>query len=113
MTAIRSTPIRSAPIRSAMRRVWIPRVALAAAALALAGGVAAAQTSAPAPGAAPRTDLATKPGTLSDKLGATNGVIKPTGNVDPGMGKAAPSTGTTPVIRPGDVPPQTGKGGSP
>ena len=80
--------------------------AFAAAFLGLAAAPASAQTAAPAP----KTDLDAKPGTLSDKLSDTNGVIKPTGDVDPDMHKAAPQTGTTPVLKPGQVPPQTGSG---
>ncbi|WP_237476912.1 hypothetical protein [Lichenibacterium dinghuense] len=85
--------------------------AFAAAFLGLAAGPASAQTAAPAAPAtqAPRTDLDAKPGTLSDKLSDTNGVIKPTGNVDPDMHKAAPQTGTMPVIKPGTVAPGTAK----
>lgn len=85
--------------------------ALAAAFLALAAGPASAQTAAPAAPAtpAPKTDLDTKSGTLSDKLSDTNGVIKPTGNVDPEMHKGAPQTGTMPVIKPGEVAPGTAK----
>ena len=80
--------------------------ALAATILGLAAGPVCAQTATPAP----KTDLDAKPGTLSDKLSATGGVIKPTGNVDPDMHKAAPQTGTMPVLKPGQVPPQTGGG---
>ncbi|MBE7219882.1 MAG: hypothetical protein INR64_15535 [Caulobacteraceae bacterium] len=58
---------------------------------------------------APKTDLGSRPGTLSDKLGATDGVIKPAGNVDPAMHKPTPQTGTMPVIKPGTVTPGTAK----
>lgn len=74
--------------------------------LGAAAGSASAQTAAPAPG----TDLDAKPGTLSDKLNDSGGVIKPTGNVDPDMHKPTPQTGTTPVIKPGTVAPQSGNG---
>ena len=80
--------------------------AIAAAFLGLAAGPAPAQKATPTP----RTDLDSKPGTLSDKLSGTGGVIKPTGNVDPEMHKQAPQTGTTPVIKPGTVAPQSGNG---
>ncbi len=80
--------------------------AVAAALLGLAAGPAPAQTATPTP----RTDLDSKPGTLSDKLSDTNGVIKPTGDVDPDMHKAAPQAGSMPVIKPGQVPPQSGSG---
>ena len=95
----------------------IRRTVLALAAfLGLGAGLAAAQTAAPAPGAtpqktAPATDLDAKPGTTSDKLRATGGVVRPRGDVDPGMQKPAPQTGETPVLKPGQVPPQSGKGG--
>lgn len=79
--------------------------AVAAAFLGLAAGPASAQTAAPAP----KTDLDSKPGTLSDKLSDTNGVIKPTGNVDPDMHKAAQQPGSMPVIKPGAVAPGTAK----
>lgn len=49
---------------------------------------------------APATDV-TRPGTLSDKLGETGGVIHPSENVDPHMDKSAPpNRGNTPVIKP-------------
>jgi len=40
--------------------------------------------------------------TLSDKLERSNGVIRPPGDVDPGIASPAPvpNPGTTPVIRP-------------
>ena len=81
-------------------------IGLATILLGTAAGSAAAQTSP----SAPVTDLNAKPGTLSDKLSGTGGVIKPTGNVDPEMHKPAPQTGTTPVIKPGTVAPQSGNG---
>ncbi len=91
-------------------------VALSAAILGLAAALgsvpATAQTSAPtaAPATpAPKTDLDAKPGTLSDKLSDTGGVIKPTGDVDPAMHKAAPQTGSMPLIRPGEISPGTAK----
>ncbi len=91
--------------------------AASAALLCLASGAARAQAAAPGSTAtipekvAPSTDLNTRPGTLSDKLGASDGVIKPSGDVDPAMHREAPQTGTTPVIKPKDVPPgQTGSG---
>ena len=88
-------------------------IAASAALLCLASGTARAQAAAPAAGSdatipekvAPPTDLNGKPGTLSDKLGASDGVIKPSGDIDPAMHKDAPQTGTTPVIKPKDVPP--------
>lgn len=94
-------------------------VAASAALLCLASGAAWAQAAAPAAGSdatipekvAPPTDLNTKPGTLSDKLGQSNGVIKPSGDVDPAMPRGAPQTGNTPVLKPGAVPGQSDKGG--
>ncbi len=68
---------------------------IALAILALCGP-ALAQSAAPTPD----TDIAKKNGTLSDKLNATSGVIHPDPDVDPGMQKQAPATGTMPVIPP-------------
>lgn len=81
------------------------RAALAAAILAAACGAASAQST-----VAPKTDLEAKPGALSDKLGQTGGVIKPTNDVDPAMRKPAPQSGSMPVVKPGQVPPQSGNG---
>ena len=53
----------------------------------------------------PKTDLDTMGGSLSDKLKATGGEIRPEGDVDPAMHKQAPPVGKTPVI-----PPPNGKG---
>ena len=57
---------------------------------------------------------AVKPGTgptLSEKLDATNGVIKPPANVDPEMTQTPPKTGATmPVIPPSAVKPDTPAG---
>lgn len=83
--------------------------AAAAAVLCLTGSAASAQST-PSPTPAPSTNLDSKSGTLSDKLSDTNGVIKPTGDVDPAMHKPAPQTGAMPVIKPGQVPPQDGNG---
>jgi hypothetical protein len=46
------------------------------------------------------------PGTLSQKLNETNGVIRPEGNVDPGIRKPAPvpDPHSTPVIPPPGTP---------
>ncbi len=79
------------------------RAPLAAAILCLAAASAAAQST----GAAqpPKTDLDTMGGSLSDKLKATDGEIRPQGDVDPAMHKQAPPVGKTPVI-----PPPDGKG---
>jgi hypothetical protein len=58
-----------------------------------------------APGApAPPTDIAKKPGNLSDKLNRNNGVIHPEGDIDPAMRKPAPPTGAMPVIPPPGAP---------
>ena len=96
-------------------------LAASAALLCLASGAAWAQAAAPAagsnatipektaPGTAPSTSLDAKSGTLSDKLGDTNGVIAPSGDVDPAMHKPAPETGTMPVIKPGAVTDGTAK----
>jgi len=58
------------------------------------GGKGAGAPAAPDGGAAPAN------GDLSDKLGAANGVIHPNGNVDPGIEKPAPATGSMPIVRP-------------
>jgi hypothetical protein len=55
----------------------------------------ASQTVSPSP----NSSFAKQPGALSDKLGASNGVIRPK-EVDPNIEKPAPSTGTTAVIPP-------------
>jgi hypothetical protein len=47
----------------------------------------------------PNSSFAKQPGTLSDKLDASNGVIRPK-EVDPKIEKPAPSTGSTAVIPP-------------
>ena len=87
-------------------------IALAISVLCSATGTASAQSAAPAPtaipektapGTAPRTNLDQKSGALSDKLSDTKGVITPSGEIDPNINKATPQTGTTPVIKPGDV----------
>ncbi len=79
------------------------RVNLAAAMLCLLAASAAAQsTDAAQP---PKTDLDAMGGSLSDKLKATGGEIRPEGDIDPAMHKQAPPVGKTPVI-----PPPSGKG---
>jgi hypothetical protein len=92
-------------------------------ALLMLGGVALAQTAAPAPpGNAPSANCTPDPregtpkGTqdstvgsgsnLSDKLASSNGVICPPAGVDPEMHKPAPGGGRMPVI-----PPPGGPGG--
>lgn len=87
-------------------------ISAAAAILCLFGAPASAQSAATGAGAtpitpgpaAPATSLDRKPGTLSDKLSGTGGIIKPTGDVDPDMHKPTPQTGTMPVIKPRGVP---------
>ena len=56
---------------------------------------------------APNSAFAKQPGNLSDKLNASNGVIRPK-EVDPKIEKPAPSTGTSNVI-----PPPGSPGGAP
>ena len=87
-----------------MTRLFLAVGPLAALTLFGLAGPASAQS------AAPPTNLDGKPGALSEKLGDTEGVIRPKGDVDPAIHKAAPSTGTMPVIKPGQVPPQDGAG---
>jgi hypothetical protein len=82
-----------------------PGAMIAAPILALVIGSAAAQAAAPeekAPNAAaPKTDLQSKKGDLSNKLDKVNGVVRPQGSVDPSMEKTPPpSVGDTPVIKP-------------
>ena len=74
------------------------------AALAVGPGPVSAQSAAPPP----PTDVGGQSGTLSDKLHANDGVIHPQGELDPGMHKEAPKTGTMPV-----VPPPGSPGGDP
>jgi hypothetical protein len=73
----------------------------------LLGCVPAMSQNAPAPAnpeGVPPTDLSRENGDLSDKLNSTNGVIRPEGDIDPGMRKPAPAEGTTPVIPPPGAP---------
>lgn len=86
----------------------ICHAALAAAVLGVAVIPVRAQTAVPTT-PAPSTDVGAKPGTLSDKLNDTNGVIKPTEDVDPAMHKATPQAGSMPVLKPGTVAPGTAK----
>ncbi len=83
--------------------MMLVRLTVAAATFCLVAASAAAQST----GAAqpPKTDLDTMGGSLSDKLKATGGEIRPQGDVDPAMHKQAPPVGKTPVI-----PPPDGKG---
>jgi len=82
------------------------RKIIVAAVAALSAPVAAqAAASQPAPGAEiPKTDLSRQKGSLSDKLNADNGVIRPEGRVDPTMQKRPPATGAMAVIRPPQSP---------
>ena len=73
--------------------------------LGVGSGAAWAQTAPPAPDSnatipAPSTDLSQNGGTLSDKLSTSNGVIHPQDDVDPGIGKHPPASGTMIVIAP-------------
>jgi hypothetical protein len=52
---------------------------------------------------APDSRFAKQPGTLSDKLDKSNGVIAPK-EVDPAIEKKPPSTGTAVVIHPPGTP---------
>ena len=54
-------------------------------------------------GTVTRTNLDQESGTLSDKLSASKGVIKPMAPVDPAIQKPTPQAGTMPVIKPGDI----------
>lgn len=64
-------------------------------------GPASAQSASPPPDASAPGDPS---GNLSDKLNKSNGVIRPEGDVDPKMQKAAPATGSMPVIPPPGAP---------
>ncbi|RWE28932.1 MAG: hypothetical protein EOS78_31180 [Mesorhizobium sp.] len=48
-------------------------------------------------------------GDLSEKLSDCGGVLKPPATGDQGMAAPAPDEGNTPVIKPGQVPPQPPK----
>ncbi|TPK13747.1 hypothetical protein FJ872_20190 [Mesorhizobium sp. B2-5-9] len=48
-------------------------------------------------------------GDLSEKLNDCGGVLKPPPTGDQGMAAPAPDEGKTPVIKPGEVPPQPPK----
>lgn len=83
---------------------------LCAAASAQSAATAAGSTPTAPETATPATDLDRKPGTLSDKLSGTDGIVEPTGDVDPGMHRPTPQTGTMPVIEPRQVPKDGGHG---
>jgi hypothetical protein len=83
------------------------------AAVLIFGAAARAQTTAPvpppAPVAPPQTEGQAPSGDLSHRLDRSHGVIRPQGDVDPGISAAPPdSTGTMPVI-----PPPGSPGGDP
>ena len=79
-------------------------LALSAAAPAVAQTSAPAETVRPAPG----RDATGSTGTLSDKLEATDGVIRPPAGISPDIATKppVPDPGTTTVIRPGTIPQQ-------
>ncbi len=84
----------------------IARVALVSLALSVtAPAFAQVGTGARPPDAPGPTIPAPRPGeNLSDRLDRTDGVIPPTQNLDPGLTKPAPNTGTMPVIPPPGTP---------
>ena len=104
------------PRPSSPRRLRLGAATLAAV-LAFAGG-AAAQTpvqpqprdpNMPAPQNTPPERIepapgGSAPGTLSDRLERSDGVIRPPPSADTGMVRPAPETGTTPVIPPAGTP---------
>jgi hypothetical protein len=51
----------------------------------------------------------TQAGSLTEKLDPCNGVLKPPPTGDSDMTEPAPDQGNTPIIKPGDVPPQAPK----
>jgi hypothetical protein len=75
---------------------WIAPLAMASAQSASTDP--SSQSASPSP-AAPNSTFAKQPGTLSDKLNASNGVIRPK-EVDPSIEKKPPPNGTTAVIPP-------------
>ena len=79
-----------------------PRRKLAA--VALLSGLCLAPAARCEEQAAPSSDVSRQDGSLSTKLNATSGVIHPEGSVDPGMQKAPPATGKTPVVPPPGTP---------
>lgn len=107
---------------SAPLRRFAPAVALAAVFAMAATTGTPAQTRAPVPptiqGEGAPSDRATDcvPGStagapcpnLTEKLDPSDGVIRPPTGIDPEIrtGAPAPNPGTTPVIRPGDLPAQ-------
>jgi len=84
-----------------MLRMTAPILALTA----LIAGPALAQSPDPAPTQTPQADQSQKP-SLSDKLDASGGVIKPK-EVDPAIEKPAPRTGAGEVIKPSPDAPQS------
>lgn len=56
-----------------------------------------------------RPDKPPPPGDLTKKLAPCNGVLKPPPTGDSDLTAPAPDQGNTPVIRPGDLPPQPPK----
>ncbi len=89
--------------------ILVIRMASVAAIICLTLASASAQTTGSDAAQAPKTNLDTMGGSLSDKLKATGGEIRPQGDVDPAMHKPAPPVGKTPVITPpGGEPSGTG-----
>lgn len=76
------------------------RLTAAAALFCFAAGSAVAQSTSSGAAQTPKTNLDSMGGSLSDKLKATGGEIRPQGDVDPAMHKDAPPVGKTPVITP-------------
>jgi hypothetical protein len=72
--------------------------------VAASGRAATADEPARPDAGAPKTDLGTTKGDLSEKLDKSNGVVRPQGSVDPGIEKKAPAVGDAPVIRPPGAP---------
>jgi hypothetical protein len=106
---LEDSPMKSAINRTArdVRRM-IPRLIGALAAIMIVGAPARAQT--PAPATPPQTEGQAPSGDLSDRLDRSHGVIRPQGNVDPGISATPPdpNPGTMPVI-----PPPGSPGGDP
>lgn len=78
-----------------MMNTWRLRAAVLGCVLIASPGYAQQTGQAPPP-----SDIGSHPGTLSEKLNETSGVIHPRGGVDPEMPSTPPETGTMPVVPP-------------
>ena len=83
-----------------MFRKYLVLGAILALGAPVAGLGASSSDQPPSAAQLPRTNLSDQHGSLSDKLDADNGVIRPKGRVDPAMAKSPPATGSMAVIPP-------------